>query len=162
MSNLKLYIKHILIIVIITMSGQVFANTYPQKMISVLSGNSILDVTHYYSYLQEKYGAPYQESEGAFWFKTKENFFGLDVEETFISNGDSLYNFIGIVIKGSPEKVVEQKIPWISFKKQNPDDPYSLYISKDRTQLLWFGNDKSKIVFLIKNHKYKKPHYHLN
>lgn len=144
-------------LLMISFLGISLAESFSVSMWSALSGNSTLDIYYYYQYLKKKFGEPYQRKDGAFWFKASESFYSLKTEDVFVSDGSSDYIFIGISVSGSPESTVKAVsfLPGFNFYKENPNDQYSKYIANSGAEVLWFGADKSKIVFVVKSSMYK-------
>ena len=80
---------------------------------------------------------------GAYWFKTSEQFFGVPVTEVFVSDGSSRYSFVGIVSSLPPDQLagaVAAAAPaGGGFKKLNPADKYSTFISAAGSEIVFQG-----------------------
>ena len=116
--------------------------------------SSILDMEFFYFMLSKKYGAPVRK-EGAYWFKAGLAFYGQTADEVFIADGSSAWNFVGVVLSGKPPELAEtiRNTPGLGmvFRKSNVDDPYSPYHSQNGSEILWFGESKSKLLCKIKS-----------
>lgn len=144
-------------LLLVLISNISHADDFSVKIWSALSGTSDPNIYYYYHYLSDKYNKkPIQKSD-SFWFNGKQSFHGINSESVFISNGTSAYNFIGIVLEGSPKDVAEKlgNNIGVQFKPVNEKEKYPIYISGSGAEILWEGKNKSKLVYKVKNHKYK-------
>lgn len=134
-----------------------YADDFSVKMWSALSGTSDPNIYFFYTYLTDKYKQKPTEQYDSFWFKGKQSFYGINSESVFISNGNSIYNFIGIVLDGNPKEISEKLSEKIGIKFSPIDEKakYPTYVSLSGTEILWDGQNKSKLVYKLKNHKYK-------
>ncbi|MDR1275501.1 MAG: hypothetical protein LBL72_03845 [Candidatus Accumulibacter sp.] len=104
---------------------------------SVTIGTAVLclddiDPGYFFNYLN-KIKPPARHSEGAYWFATKESFFGVPLKEVFVSDGSSEYTFIGLVTTLTPQQLVDALIESAPaggrFRKREPRNKYSVFIS---------------------------------
>ncbi|MDR1164110.1 MAG: hypothetical protein LBM17_09820 [Candidatus Accumulibacter sp.] len=104
---------------------------------SVTIGTAVLclddiDPGYFFNYLN-KIKPPARHSEGAYWFATKESFFGTPLKEVFVSDGSGEYTFIGLVTRLTPQQLVdalsESAPAGGRFRKREPRNKYSVFIS---------------------------------
>jgi hypothetical protein len=146
-----------LLIIGFLFSFQAFASSFSLTLWDSLSGNSTANIYFLHEFLTKEYKSPPIEQDGTYFFKGKKKFFGINSEETFISNGSSIYNFVGITLEGNPDVVVKQleKALATKFIKENPQDKYSKYYRRSGTEILWLGDKKSRLIFKISNDNFK-------
>lgn len=138
-------------------SYQALAASFSHTLWDSLSGTSTANIYFLHEFLSKEYKSSPTEENGAYFFKGKKKFFGINSEETFISNGSSAYNFVGITLEGNPDVVVKQleKALSLKFIKENPQEKYSKYYRRSGTELLWLGDKKSRLIFKISNENFK-------
>lgn len=127
-------------------------NMFTQKTWGVLYNLDQLNINNYYDYYKKELKKPYKQEAGAIWFKANgKTFFSESIEDVFISDNTSNWIFIGIVVLNNPDKVFEniKNIPGARFWKKDKNEKYSPYISNAGTEILWFGENKSKIVYKL-------------
>lgn len=104
---------------------------------SVTVGTAVLclddiDPGYFYNYLRKTKPSARRE-QGAYWFTVKETLFGIPLKEVFVSDGSSEYSFIGALTLLTPDQLAnalaENAPAGGNFKKINPRDKYSVYVS---------------------------------
>jgi len=91
----------------------------------------------------------YKQEEGAYWYKSSEQLFGAPVTEVFVSDGSSAFRFVGIVSSLPPEQLAEAITAaapaGVVFKKLDPKDKYSIFVSPLGAVIAFHQGKKSKI-----------------
>jgi hypothetical protein len=103
-----------------------------------------LDPGFLYNYMAQLKPS-YKREEGAYWFKTATDMFGVPVTEVFISDGSSEHNFVGVLSSLPPDQIVEaigNGAPTGGvFIKDNPADKYSTYSSAGGSVVAFQGKN---------------------
>ena len=98
----------------------------------------------FYNYMN-KTSRPSKREKGAYWFKTSEPLFGAPVTEVFISDGSSKHTFVGVVSSLPPDQLADAIATGApaggNFKKVNPVDKYSTYISPAGSEIIFQGKN---------------------
>ncbi len=66
-----------------------------------------LDELFFRYYLIQSFGNPYKREEGAYWFRTDANLWGIPVTDMLVSDESSNYTFLAAVLEAKPDKVAE-------------------------------------------------------
>jgi len=91
----------------------------------------------------------YKQEEGAYWYKSSEQLFGAPVTEVFVSDGSSAFRFVGVISSLPPEQLaaaITAAAPaGVVFKKLNPKDKYSNFVSPLGAVIAFYQGKKSKM-----------------
>ena len=132
----KYFIKVIFLFLLIIQQNA-FANNFNLTIKDGLLCNDVLDIELYYSLLYKKFGKPIQK-EGALWFKGNENIYGQSVEEFFISDNTSEYEFIGVIVNQKPTDLVNtlKSAPGINATYYNYNKMLSSFAKKQFSDMI--------------------------
>lgn len=87
----------------------------------------------------------YKREDGAYWFKTATDMFGVPVTEVFVSDGSTEHNFVGVISSMSPDEIVEALGNGAPaggvFMKDNAADRYSTYSSANGSVVAFQGKN---------------------
>lgn len=149
--------KFLIMLLIYLSSFNAYCDDFAVVMKSALMCNSVLDIELFYSILQKKYGDPIRK-DGALWFKGNASIYNQSVEEFFISDNSTEYEFIGAVIAVKPDALSEalNTTPGIlsNYRKTNPNEMYSIYHNTSSSEILWY-KEKSKWICKRKSNFYR-------
>lgn len=138
-------IKHLLG-VLLCVNGLAWAQ---QSTFSTTVGMAVLclgDVEpgFFYNYMSQ-IKPPARREHGAFWFKTSEQLFGAPLSEVFVSDGSTRHSFVGVVSSLPPDQLAEKVATAAPaggrFKKRNPHDKYSSFISASGAEIAFQGKN---------------------
>ena len=97
---------------------------------------------YFYNYMT-KIKPSYKREQGAYWFKTPTQMFGAPVTEVFVSDGSSAHFFVGVVSSLPPDQLAETVAAGapagVAFKKLDPADKYSTYVSRTGSVIAFQG-----------------------
>lgn len=100
-----------------------------------------IDPAYFMDYLSRFFKAPYKTEGGAYWFKPepKQTLFGLQLQEVFVSTGDSRYAFLGVVfnekLADARRKLLEnQGVAFMPFGDALRSPPGAFLIEYNRTR----------------------------
>lgn len=98
----------------------------------------------FYNYMRQ-IKPPTRREQGAFWFKTNEQLFGAPLSEVFVSDGSTQHSFVGVVSSLPPEQLAQTVAAAApaggGFKKRNPADKYSAYVSSSGAEIAFQGKN---------------------
>jgi hypothetical protein len=98
----------------------------------------------FYNYMSQ-IKPPARREHGAFWFKTSEQLFGAPLSEVFVSDGSTRHSFVGVVSSLPPDQLAATVAATApaggSFKKRNPADKYSTFISSSGAEIAFQGKN---------------------
>jgi len=99
---------------------------------------------YFYNYMSQ-IKPPARREHGAFWFKTSEQLFGAPLSEVFVSDGSTPHSFVGVVSSLPPDQLAEAVAAAApaggTFKKRNPADKYSTYLSASGAEIAYQGKN---------------------
>jgi len=98
----------------------------------------------FYNYMSQ-IKPPARREHGAFWFKTSEQLFGAPLSEVFVSDGSTRHSFVGVVSALPPDQLAEAVAAAAPaggrFKKRNPADKYSTFVSSSGAEIAYQGKN---------------------
>ncbi len=121
-------------------------STFGPVIGSALLCRDQLDNKYFYSWLSNRFGAPYKHEGGAFWFRTGEaTLWGAAVTEVMVSDDTSELVFLAAVAEVPPDQL-EQSIRSAAGVKHVAADgsQYPLRVSAPGSTIAYY-NSKSKI-----------------
>jgi hypothetical protein len=67
-----------------------------------------LNSKYFYDYLFEAFGKPHKNEGGAYWFKSADStLWGMEVTDVLVNNNSSPAEFVGAVVKGTPQELAD-------------------------------------------------------
>jgi|GEM_PF-1208898 hypothetical protein len=102
-----------------------------------------LEMKFYYDYLKGSFGQPYKHEQGAYWFRTKAQLFGKDLNEVFVSDQSTDWEFVGAVFKVKPDELAKtlQSDVGPIYIKTAAGYQYSPYATQSLSEIMWQGNN---------------------
>lgn len=102
-----------------------------------------LEMKFYYDYLKGSFGQPYKHEQGAYWFRTKAQLFGKDLNEVFVSDQSTDWEFVGAVFKVKPDELAKalQSDVGPIYIKTAAGYQYSPYAAQSLSEIMWQGNN---------------------
>jgi hypothetical protein len=122
----------------------VYAVITPLDIASAISCNSDMNNGYYMPVFTKQYGTPYKFEGGAAWFHASGELYGAQIKDVFVSSIKE-YNFVGVVLDGPPEPVIEQirtsrMIPTTIQPVENQG-----WVGADGRKIMWHEQKNTKI-----------------
>ena len=132
-------------------SGIGIANAAPVATFNIEVGNALLCLNqlnskYFYDYLFEAFGKPYKVDGGAYWFKAKDvTLWGLEVTDVLVNDSGSPADFIGAVVKDTPQALVDAINKSVSIRFTAVDSSKYSLMSSQTGSVIAYEKTKSKI-----------------
>lgn len=130
------------------MSG--IANAAPAAF-GIEIGNALLCLNqlnskYFYDYLFEAFGKPYKNEGGAYWFKSADStLWGMEVTDVLVNSGSSPSEFIGAVVKGTPQELADAIDKGVGIRYTLEDNDKYAQRRSQAGSVIAYANSKAKI-----------------